>query len=454
MTRATSEHLKAGEIRHLALEGGGGKGFAYLGAVQVLEELGVMSHVDGISGTSAGAITALMLSMRMTAKDIEDELGRRDFNTFFDPPLDRSGNRLVPAPFEYESRPDNACEAAFLSGGLDPSALAATLRCLQLNDSNLARVFGALGWMYQVEGGLGRRIRNLLASLVEARLAPVAALLRGLPQYLVYFDRDMGFFSGKAARDYFDLLLRMRAVQTTGDTAFATARVSMPFRVHKQVFGIHLLLCGANLSTGKSVLFSWKHTPNFPVADAVRISMSLPLADKPYVIAQRVPGWPPCGTYIDGGIWNNLPFREIGSLREPPARRGTGTDAAPTPLETALDKRSTLGLRLQIDPPERVLRGGQLMGKFMTSGLTAGESQVIADIEPFTIVLDTVGLDLLKFSPDEATKRAVTPRSRRATYRYFDQVDPKAQGLDPKSAREQEDQDRRAQQQLEATVCG
>jgi predicted acylesterase/phospholipase RssA len=38
-----------------------------------------------------------------------------------------------------------------------------------------------------------------------------------------------------------------------------------------------LLVCGANLSYGRSVLFSLRHTPNFPIADAVRISMSLPI---------------------------------------------------------------------------------------------------------------------------------------------------------------------------------
>src|SRR4051794_2946083 len=321
MTPATVEHLAPNEIRHLALEGGGGKGFAYLGAVQALEELGVMAHIDGISGTSAGAITALMLSTPMTAADIQTELTQRDFNTFFDPPLDRLGNRTVPAPFAYETRKDDQCESALLSGSFDPSDVITVLRCLQANDSNLARVLGALGWMYQAEGVVGRGLRRLIAGWVQGALAPLAALLRGLPQYLVYFDRDMGLFSGKAARDYFDGLLRKQAVLLTGNQTFARASASMPFRIHKQVFGIDLLLCGANLLTGKSVLFSWKHTPNFPVADAVRISMSLPVAYKPYVISRRVPGWPPCGTYIDGGIWNNLPFREIGSLAGLPSRR-------------------------------------------------------------------------------------------------------------------------------------
>ena len=34
---------------------------------------------------------------------------------------------------------------------------------------------------------------------------------------------------------------------------------------------------GSNISTGYSEVFSYEHTPNTRVADAVRISMSIPL---------------------------------------------------------------------------------------------------------------------------------------------------------------------------------
>jgi predicted acylesterase/phospholipase RssA len=461
MTQKEVPHLAPQEVRNLALEGGGGKGFAYLGALQALEELNVMSHIDGISGTSAGAITALLLSTGMTAKEIQEELRVRDFNSFFDPPFERRGERLVPAPFEYESRKDNPCETALLSGNLssavNPVDWAKALACLYANDSILARLFGSLGWMYQAQGPVGSFARSVLARIAEEfDLAPVVALLRGLPHYLVYFDRDMGFFSGKAARDYFDFVLRMRAVKQTGDTRFATASPTMPFRVHKQVFGIDLLLCGANLSTGKTVLFSWKHTPNFPVADAVRISMSLPGAYKPYVISQRVPGWPPCGTYIDGGLWNNLPFREIGNLRYVPPRQAS-MQTSRSSLETALERRNTLGLRLGIDEPSPVIRGGQLLGKVLTSGATAGESQVISDVQPFTIELDVniEGLGLLVFNPPEATQRIVTPRSRLKTYLYFGLAP--VNGAGPPATLEtlkaQVEAHDRARQRTEARLC-
>lgn len=450
MTQSEEQRLMPEEIRYLALEGGGGKGFAYLGAVQVLEDLKIMSQIKGVSGTSAGAITALMLSIGMTAKDVENELLHTDFNTFFDAPLDKQkGRRLVPAPFEYEPIEDDECEKALLSGSAAVADVAKAIGCLRANDSLLARLFWGLGWMYRVQGPLGDTARGILASLlsrVKPSLAPIiTGLMRGLPRYLVYFDRDMGFFSGKAARDYFDLLLRREATRITNSAKYADPRQtpSMPFILHKKIFGTDLLICGANLSTGKSVLFSHKHTPYFPVADAVRISMSLP-GFKPYVIRKQAPGWPPCGTYVDGGVWNNLPFREIGDMEK----------GLPQSSVAMLSKRrNTLGLRLEIIDPKPVLRGGDLISKLLELGLTAGESQVIADIEPFTIVLDTEGLETLIFKPPEDIQKAVTKRSRQVTYRYFGKSPPEDGPVSPEMLKLKEEGDRSLREARERKVC-
>src|SRR5659263_616106 len=53
-------HLLPEEIFYLAFEGGGGKGLAFLGELQVLEGRAVLNQVRALSGSSAEAITALM----------------------------------------------------------------------------------------------------------------------------------------------------------------------------------------------------------------------------------------------------------------------------------------------------------------------------------------------------------------------------------------------------------
>ena len=92
-SRAGAEvpRLALSEVRYLALEGGGGKGFAYLGALEILEKQGVLANLRGVAGTSAGAITAMMIALGMKPTMIADELAHNDFNTFFDAPLDAQG---------------------------------------------------------------------------------------------------------------------------------------------------------------------------------------------------------------------------------------------------------------------------------------------------------------------------------------------------------------------------
>ena len=67
--------LTPDEVQYLAFEGGGGKGVAFLGAIRALEsikinDVGILpilpegnNQIKGITGASAGAITALFLSI-------------------------------------------------------------------------------------------------------------------------------------------------------------------------------------------------------------------------------------------------------------------------------------------------------------------------------------------------------------------------------------------------------
>jgi NTE family protein len=89
MSASTIDHLKPEDIAYLALEGGGGKGFAYLGALQLLDKHKVLDQIKGVAGTSAGAITALMISLRMKADEIAKKIDETDFTEFFDDPRPR-----------------------------------------------------------------------------------------------------------------------------------------------------------------------------------------------------------------------------------------------------------------------------------------------------------------------------------------------------------------------------
>src|SRR5687768_17580418 len=59
------------EYKNLVFEGGGIRGLAYPGALKVLEEKGIIKNVERVAGTSAGAITALMVSLGYNSREID-----------------------------------------------------------------------------------------------------------------------------------------------------------------------------------------------------------------------------------------------------------------------------------------------------------------------------------------------------------------------------------------------
>ena len=72
--------------------GGGLKGFALVGAYQVLEEKGY--RFQRVAGTSAGAIIACFIAAGYTSRELEETLDELDISTLLDP-----RKTIVPLPF-------------------------------------------------------------------------------------------------------------------------------------------------------------------------------------------------------------------------------------------------------------------------------------------------------------------------------------------------------------------
>jgi NTE family protein len=71
-------------ITNLAFKGGGVLGIAYAGAIQVLQDKNILQQVQRVAGTSAGAITAAMVSLKYTAEEIRSIVQATDFKSFED----------------------------------------------------------------------------------------------------------------------------------------------------------------------------------------------------------------------------------------------------------------------------------------------------------------------------------------------------------------------------------
>jgi NTE family protein len=83
------------QFTNLVFEGGGVKGIAYAGALQVLTDCGIMPQIKQVAGTSAGAITATLVALGYQAPEIKSIIMSLDFKQFED------GWELLRLPTEY-----------------------------------------------------------------------------------------------------------------------------------------------------------------------------------------------------------------------------------------------------------------------------------------------------------------------------------------------------------------
>lgn len=70
--------------KNLVFEGGGVKGIAYAGALEVLSERGILSGIQKVAGTSAGAITACLICLGYSAAEIKTAIDTMNFKSFED----------------------------------------------------------------------------------------------------------------------------------------------------------------------------------------------------------------------------------------------------------------------------------------------------------------------------------------------------------------------------------
>ena len=71
-------------FNNLVFEGGGVKGIAYVGALEVLQEEGILQNVKRVAGTSAGAMMAVLVGLRYTADEVKEILWNLNFKKFMD----------------------------------------------------------------------------------------------------------------------------------------------------------------------------------------------------------------------------------------------------------------------------------------------------------------------------------------------------------------------------------
>lgn len=193
---------------------------------------------------------------------------------------------------------------------------------------------------------------------------------------------------------------------------------------------------GTNLSTNFSEIFSAEHTPRMCMADAVRISMSIPL----FFAAKRSPRG---DVYVDGGILDNYPVKLFDREKYlSDAARGRETDyynrvnaalaKRVRPISKYVYNKETLGFRLDTKEEMSVYRDQaepvhNRIDDFFDYALNLVKTvmgmqeniHLHSDDWQRTIYIDTLGISTTQFDISDLMKKALVKSGRAGVNTYF-----------------------------------
>lgn len=357
----------------------------------------------GISGASAGAITSFMLAIGMSSSDIIAEMNKTTQMQF----QSTIGNiwnsistviKILPKRLLLLGNPKDKSwiQKLFASKEMEVSMFETFLT--GPDKSNNGETFfthkiaegSSNEYQYQNFLGYKKRIIDILlnnwtkpfAYWLRTILAPVIMYLKindsnssVLTRQIISDDKTEGFiynllftrgmFSGLQARKYFASLIKTYLYDRYKDLKNVDGNLIIPKQpidpekiTFKELFtitGVDLVLTGVNTTRKSSLYFSYKHTPDFPVVDAVQISMNIPLLFKPIWVNYDVDKSNPNkrikynGLWVDGGMLNNFPihaFDKIENEMVDVQGRNISFPLAQEYSDYAEMNADTLGLRL------------------------------------------------------------------------------------------------------------
>lgn len=424
-------------IQYLSFQGGGGKGIAYLGALNWLEmypdnastktpsplplyngqQAG--NRIVGVTGASAGAITALFVALGYYSDDIQSKLTSLDLVDPPEPGLCRS------VPPDVISPPDDSNGSGLISDYY--SAVAALLQSNQIQ----------------------QYLEPMLSKLTNDNVNNTTYKILSNLNYLYCLAMDGGMLSGAKLLAFLQQAITdsplLHGMTKSGPLGFPTFDgTSMTFgdfwRFNQRT--VMLAICATNLTTGRPMVFSHYTTPNFPVADAVAISASFPFLFKSvWVSSQQSLGSAArksdyVGWYADGGLTNNVPIHVFDNVSNNGQIIADPTGPVSGPMSNSFTpglNPGVLGLRLAAgDAP--VTSSGQpppdpqtTQSVITVSGAVLGAMQFGANDgqlrDPFernqTVIIQTDGLNLTDFSPPQQAINTAKKNGYNAMAAYY-----------------------------------
>lgn len=409
------QKLSPETVRYLSFEGGGGKGAAYLGALAAFAhpEIGLVRYdavtddyylrrwtspdepgVRGVAGASVGAVTATLLASGWGITALYEDVvsNQAALGSFFDPA--EATHRTVPVALRPEREWTRTAR---------PTSTASCLVRERRTDVVTSRT-------HPVRNAVGGSLERVVGAL--SRNPAVRQFFKNPTNHLRDLWLDYGLFSGCAGQSFVETSIRegrFIARETAGDPddAAGSDEESVTFHEHRERSGIELVLTGTNLRTGRAEYLSDRHgLGEMRVAEAVRISMGLPLVFKPVRVSRGAPEPRYEGLWVDGGVLNNNPIHAFDH------------DADGTFDETVL------GLRLEEDTENEVTNLRSYVTAIGKTYLDASETREIRsqqeERQTITLPIPANTLGLLEFAPSDESVWTASVEAASAVYDYFE----------------------------------
>jgi NTE family protein len=361
----------------LVFEGGGAKGTVFVGAMEVFYGRG---HTDGrLMGTSAGAITAVLVAAGYTVQEMSDSLAEKvDGKSVF-------SDFLAPSPPFPESLIYHGALSHFLQ---------------EFN----------IPWLPDfIENALKRAILKYLSERLPARNLFSFMELGGwysADNFVKWLSRkmDSGELNGKK-RQFSNLSLQQFFEATGKD----------------------LTLIAADTTGNMMLALNHSTAPDCPVVWAVRMSMSVPL------LWQEVIWQKEWGTYrgmdisghsiVDGGLLSNFPI-ELFISDLPIMTALMGPKTHDNILGLLIDDDVDVpGLQLAPKPTSGIniaeLRTVQRISGLVNTMLGARDKSVIAAFESLVVRLPAKGYGLTEFDMSDERRALLVDAGRQAMKAYL-----------------------------------
>ncbi len=340
--------LKRDDVHYLVFEGGGGKGATYIGALDALEELSIIKHytkniggrevtrldnsiIKGIAGTSVGSITAVMIAAGYTSEEVKEFINSNITAKFLDTvkfgimptiynPNTDSFSFTDPRLKENSNFVDSNWKSFINSSNKEHSLKNILSASIKKAKEINTYFFGLLlKWYLYYETRFKKETDEEENETEELTFLPspkdfrrsktlkeaIDKILNSSNDSLNSLKYEYGFFLGEGARKAIDELIEKKS-----------GIKNCTFKQFYEEFGVDIVVTSFDLTSKQPLYFrNNEQWGDLCVADAVRMSISIPFVFKPVVMQIKNGLFSSFNNdmktahyFVDGGVANNFPL--------------------------------------------------------------------------------------------------------------------------------------------------